>query len=145
MTCRLEELDTATLLGLYKRDSTTFIVASGESVRLELGRRIWRKGGNAYNYVSHLFVIGAYHNLVKAGIPSSQIIELESFKDEVISHSATRSLRVTLVPAIANKGPSSSSKHTASRVSHWIVQHENILSEKLTTEDSTRSTVLFVA
>lgn len=86
---------------------------------------------------------GAAHQLVKIGIPAYQISELAPHKDEVFTHSSCRTLRVTSVPAIADKRASKQTK--SPNVSHWIVQHENGLSEKTGGEEMNRSTVLFVA
>lgn len=111
-----ERLDTATLIGLHKRDGSRFIVPSGTS-----------------------------NNLINAGIPPHQITEIPSCKEELFSHNSNKTLRITSIPAVA--ASTSLSRHSSPpSVSHWIVQHENSLSEKNDpSEESSTSSVLFVA
>ncbi|KAK9896662.1 hypothetical protein P389DRAFT_211371 [Cystobasidium minutum MCA 4210] len=108
------ELDAATVLGLHKRDNSRFIVA---------------KGGAS--------------SLVKIGVPAHHITEVGAWEDESFQHDTSRAIRVTSIPATTPvEHPHTSKSKSAAPISHWVVQHETLASEK---EEGSKTTVLFAA
>lgn len=89
-------------------------------------------------------LVGGARNLVKIGVPSHYITEVASWEDVSFQHNTARAIRMTSIPVTPTKEQQSTSSHHASSsiISHWVVQHESIASEK---EEGSKSTVLFAS